>query len=83
MEKYTELIDSYKSVMESFVHAGVENNARVNIKWVKTEKIKSNASAVKEFFGVDGILLLPGFGYRGAEGKILSSQYARETKFLF
>ena len=39
--KYTELIDSYKSVMEAFVHAGVENNARVNIKWIQTEKIKN------------------------------------------
>ncbi len=81
--KYTELIDSYKSVMESFVHAGVENNARVSIKWVKTEKIKSKASAQKEFRGVDGILLLPGFGYRGAEGKIKSSKYAREAKVPF
>ena len=81
--KYTELIDSYKSVMESFVHAGVENNARVNIKWVKTEKIKSNVSAGKEFEGVDGILLLPGFGSRGVEGKVLSSKYARKTNTPF
>jgi CTP synthase len=81
--KYTELIDSYKSVMESFVHAGVENNARVNIKWVKTEKIKSNVSAGKEFEDVDGILLLPGFGSRGVEGKVLSSKYARKTNTPF
>ncbi|MBT5782064.1 MAG: CTP synthase [Candidatus Marinimicrobia bacterium] len=81
--KYTELIDSYKSVMESFVHAGVENNARVNIKWVKTEKIKSNVSAEKEFEGVDGILLLPGFGSRGVEGKVRSSKYARDTNTPF
>ena len=39
--KYTELPDSYKSVMEAFVHAGVENNAKVNIKWIQTEKIKN------------------------------------------
>ena len=39
--KYIELRDSYKSVMEAFVHAGVENNARVNIKWIQTEKIKN------------------------------------------
>ena len=81
--KYTELIDSYKSVMESFVHAGVENNARVNVKWVKTEKIKDTQSAQKEFQNVDGILLLPGFGSRGAEGKIQSSKYARELGIPF
>ena len=47
--KYTELIDSYKSVMEAFVHAGVENNARVNIKWIQTEKIK-NYKDVRDVF---------------------------------
>ena len=69
--------------MEAFVHAGVENNARVNVKWVKTEKIKSTSSAKKEFENVDGILLLPGFGSRGGEGKIQSSKYAREMKIPF
>ena len=81
--KYTELIDSYKSVLESFVHAGVENSARVNIKWVKTDKITNDKSANKQFKDVDGILILPGFGSRGSEGKILSSKYARENKIPF
>ena len=81
--KYTELIDSYKSVMESFVHSGVENNARVNIKWIQTEKIKNDSSAKKVFKDIDGILLLPGFGYRGGEGKIRASKYARENKIPF
>ena len=81
--KYTELIDSYKSVLESFVHAGVENSARVNIKWVKTDKITNDKSASKQFKDVDGILILPGFGSRGSEGKILSSKYARENKIPF
>ena len=81
--KYTELIDSYKSVLESFVHAGVENSARVNIKWVKTDKIINDKSASKQFKDVDGILILPGFGSRGSEGKILSSKYARENKIPF
>ena len=81
--KYTELIDSYKSVLESFVHAGVENNARVNIKWVKTEKIPDDQTAKKQFKSVDGVLILPGFGSRGGEGKILSSKYARENKIPF
>ena len=81
--KYTELIDSYKSVLESFVHAGVENNARVIIKWVKTEKITDDQTAKKQFKSVDGVLILPGFGSRGGEGKILSSKYARENKIPF
>ena len=81
--KYTELIDSYKSVMEAFVHAGVENHSRVNIKWVQTEKIKSDKSAESAFSDVHGILLLPGFGSRGSEGKILSSKFARENKVPF
>ena len=81
--KYTELIDSYKSVLESFVHAGVENSARVNIKWVKTDKIMDDISAQREFNNVDGVLILPGFGTRGSEGKILSSKYARENNIPF
>ena len=81
--KYTELIDSYKSVLESFVHAGVENSARVNIKWVKTDKITNDKSASKQFKDIDGILILPGFGSRGSEGKILSSKYARENNIPF
>ena len=81
--KYTELIDSYKSVLEAFVHAGVENNARVNIKWIQTEKIKNDTLAKNTFAHVDGILLLPGFGSRGIEGKIRSSKYARENKVPF
>ena len=81
--KYTELIDSYKSVLESFVHAGVENSVRVNIKWVKTDKITNDKSAKRQFKDVDGILILPGFGSRGSEGKILSSKYARENNIPF
>ena len=81
--KYTELIDSYKSVLESFVHAGVENNTRVNIKWVKTEKIIDDKTASRQFKNVDGILILPGFGSRGGEGKIMSSKFARENNIPF
>ena len=81
--KYTELIDSYKSVMESFIHAGVENNSRVNVKWVKTENIKNDKKAQAQFRNIDGILILPGFGPRGGEGKILSSKYARENNIPF
>ena len=81
--KYTELIDSYKSVMEAFVHSGVENNARVKIKWIQTQKIINEHKAESIFKGVNGILILPGFGSRGSEGKILSAKYARENKIPF
>ena len=81
--KYTELMDSYKSVMEAFIHSGVENNTHVKIKWIKTQNIKSQKSAAELFNNVNGILLLPGFGSRGVEGKIHSSRYARENKIPF
>nr|MCS5633041.1 CTP synthase [Candidatus Neomarinimicrobiota bacterium] len=79
----TELPDAYKSVLEAFIHAGVENDARVNVHWIATENIKTNAAAEKEFADIDGILLLPGFGSRGSEGKILSCKYARENNVPF
>ena len=81
--KYTELPDAYKSVLEAFIHAGVENDARVNVHWISTEKIKTDADAEKEFADIDGLLLLPGFGSRGSEGKILSCKYARENNVPF
>ena len=81
--KYTELPDAYKSVLEAFIHAGVENNARVNVHWVATEDVKSDKNAEKIFGQMDGILLLPGFGSRGSEGKILSCKYARENNVPF
>ena len=81
--KYTELIDSYKSVMEAFVHAGVENNARVNIKWIQTEKIKNSKNVENVFSNVNGVLILPGFGSRGSEGKIKIIKYSRENEVPF
>ena len=81
--KYTELPDAYKSVLEAFIHAGVENNARVNVIWVGTEDVKNDKDADRIFGKMDGILLLPGFGKRGSEGKILSCKYARENKMPF
>ena len=81
--KYTELIDSYKSVMEAFVHAGVENNARVNIKWIQTENIKNLKDVEKVFSNINGVLILPGFGSRGSEGKIKIVKYSRENKVPF
>ena len=81
--KYTELHDAYKSITESFIHAGVENNTKVKVVWVNTEKIKNDKDAAKSFKDIDGILLPGGFGSRGAEGKILTSKFARENNIPF
>ena len=81
--KYTELPDAYKSVLEAFIHAGVENDTRVNVNWIPTEKIRDDKGASKQFDNCDGILLLPGFGSRGSEGKILSCKYSRENGVPF
>jgi CTP synthase len=81
--KYTELPDAYKSVLEAFIHSGVENDAKVNINWVATEDLKTDKDAEQIFKKIDGILLLPGFGKRGSEGKIISCKYARENKIPF
>ncbi len=78
--KYTELPDAYKSVLEAFVHAGVENDARVKIQWINSEELKTDDVLEEQLGGVDGILVLPGFGNRGTEGKISAAKYAREKK---
>ncbi|SVB55980.1 uncharacterized protein METZ01_LOCUS208834, partial [marine metagenome] len=81
--KYTDLPDAYKSVLEAFNHAGVENDAHIKIKWVATDSLHSIKQCENEFATVNGILLLPGFGKRGSEGKILACQHAREHKIPF
>jgi CTP synthase len=80
--KYVELKDAYKSIHESFIHAGVVNECSVRIKHVHSEQInKDNLSM--HFNDVDGILVAPGFGSRGIEGKILAIEYARTKKVPF
>ncbi len=81
--KYIELPDAYKSVMEAFIHAGVENDARINLKWIQTDKLSSESKINKSLIDIDGILLLPGFGPRGAEGKIKVCEFARTNKIPF
>ncbi len=80
--KYVELKDSYKSISEAFIHAGVANEARVNVKWIHSEKL-SKSNIDEELSGLDGILVAPGFGSRGISGKIESVRYARENKVPF
>jgi CTP synthase len=80
--KYVELPDAYKSIMESFVHAGIENDVKVNLKWVNTEEIVEGKE--NEFLSdVSGILVPGGFGERGIEGKLLTVKYAREKNVPF
>jgi len=80
--KYVELKDSYKSISESFIHAGVANNCKVNVKWIHSEKI-TPANVTSELEGLDGILVAPGFGSRGISGKIETVKYARENNVPF
>jgi len=80
--KYIELHDAYKSIVESFEHAGATNEAKVNVKWVDAEKVSSK-DADNLLGEVHGILIAPGFGLRGVEGKIKAAKYARESKVPF
>jgi len=80
--KYIELKDSYKSIMESLIHAGVINECKVDIKCIHSEKV--NPQNVSELLKhMQGILIAPGFGDRGIEGKITSVKYARENNIPF
>jgi CTP synthase len=80
--KYIELKDAYKSIAEAFIHAGVSNECRVKLEWIHSEKI--DADHVKNILGdLHGILVAPGFGERGIEGKITAIRFARENKIPF
>ena len=80
--KYVELQDSYKSILESFVHAGAINEVKIDVVPIHSESIESTNVAV-ELSKLDGILVAPGFGERGIEGKISSIKYARENNLPF
>ena len=80
--KYIELKDAYKSIAEAIIHAGVSNECRVNVEWIHSEKItKENVNDLMK--NLKGIIVAPGFGDRGIEGKITAIQYARENKIPF
>jgi CTP synthase len=80
--KYVSLPDAYKSIAESFVHAGSQNDCRVNLKWISSEEINKETVATV-LRGLDGVLVAPGFGERGMEGKIEAIKYVRENKIPF
>jgi CTP synthase len=80
--KYTHLKDAYKSIIEAFVHAGVENDAKVELKWIDSEEITSQ-NASENLGDIDGLLIPGGFGERGIEGKIEAARYVRENQIPY
>ncbi|MEO8854235.1 MAG: CTP synthase [Ginsengibacter sp.] len=80
--KYIELQDAYKSILESFIHAGAMNDCKVQVVNVHSENI-DEGNVNEKLIGLDGLLVAPGFGYRGVEGKIVAVKYAREKNLPF
>ena len=80
--KYVELPDSYKSIQEAFIHAGATNEVEVEVRSIHSEHL-SVKNVDKKLMGLDGILVAPGFGERGIEGKVKAVQYARENDIPF
>lgn len=80
--KYTELPDAYKSIVESFIHAGATNDVKVKLHYVNSEKMTPD-NVADSLRDMNGILVAPGFGHRGIEGKITAVRYARESNIPF
>ncbi len=80
--KYVSLPDAYKSIAEAFIHAGSQNDCKVNVTWISSEEI-SKESVESIISGLDAVLVAPGFGERGMEGKIEGIRYVRENKIPF
>lgn len=80
--KYVELKDSYKSIAESFIHAGVANECKINVHWIHSEKIDDqNVESLLK--NMSAVLVAPGFGERGIEGKINAIKFVRENNIPF
>ena len=80
--KYIELQDAYKSILESFIHAGAMNECQVQVQNIHSEYI-THENVAEKLGGLDALLVAPGFGHRGVEGKIEAVRYARENKMPF
>ena len=80
--KYVELQDAYKSILEAFVHAGAANDCRVHVHTLQSENVHTE-NVAELLKGADGILVAPGFGERGLEGKVCAVRYARENGIPF
>jgi CTP synthase len=81
--KYTELKDSYISIVEALKHGGVANRAEIELKWINAEKLEEEENIEPLFREVQGVLVPGGFGNRGIEGKIRAIRYARENRIPF
>jgi len=80
--KYVELHDSYKSITEALLHAGASNDVKVNVRWIHSEELTvDNAHSMMD--GLDAVMVAPGFGSRGFEGKIEAVRIARESQIPF
>ena len=80
--KYVELTDSYKSIIEALIHAGAENNTKVQTVLIHSESV-TQKNVAEKLHACSGIIVAPGFGHRGIEGKILSIEYARKNNIPF
>ena len=80
--KYVELHDSYKSITEAFIHAGSTHETKVNVRWIHSEELTSEKIS-SQLENLNGVLVAPGFGERGIEGKIAAVKYARENNIPF
>jgi len=80
--KYVELQDAYKSISEAIIHAGAKNSCKVNVKWINAERI-NNTNVSKKLAKLKGVIVAPGFGDRGIEGKISAIRYIRENNIPF
>jgi CTP synthase len=80
--KYVELPDAYKSIAESFIHSGAMNECEIDVEYIHSEDI-TEKNISDRLSGLNGILVAPGFGSRGIEGKVLTAQYARENNIPF
>src|SRR6202012_923032 len=80
--KYVELQDAYKSILEAFVHAGAVNECKVQVVSIHSEFI-TEENVAEKLENLDGLLVAPGFGHRGVEGKITAVKYARESRLPF
>ena len=80
--KYVELPDAYKSITEAFIHAGAVNDCKVKVQYVHSESL-DDENVAEKLDGYDGVLVAPGFGYRGIEGKFATVKYVRENNIPF
>jgi len=80
--KYVELQDAYKSIVEAIIHAGAMNSCKVRVRLIHSEKI-TEENVEKKLEGLKGIIVAPGFGHRGIEGKIIATRFVRENNIPF